>query len=59
MKWVSLVFNGAPEMLFYSWVARAGRGPAWIFMEKHPLGDAAFSTGMRGSNSWSISSVLN
>lgn len=59
MKWVSLAFNGAPEMLFYSWVAGAGRGPACVLAEKHPLGDAAFSIGVRGSNRWSISSVLN
>ena len=59
MKWVSLAFNEAPEMLFYSWVAGAGRGLACVLVEKHPLGDAAFSTGVCGSNSWSISSVLN
>lgn len=59
MKWVSLAFNGAPEMLFYSWVAGAGRGPACVLAEKHPLGDAAISTGKRSPNSWSISSMLN
>lgn len=46
-------------MLFCTWVAGAGRGPARLLVEMQSLGDAALSPGVRGSDSWSSSSVLN